>query len=69
MDIQPNSYMTANQAGNLHGAVELAAAQIKTVQDAREQEALALVRLVESAAQTSAPAPEGPKGQNLDVYA
>ena len=68
MDIQPNSFMTANQAGNLHGAVELAAAQIKTTQDAREQEALALVRLVESAAQT-APAPEGSKGHNLDVYA
>jgi hypothetical protein len=68
MDIQLNPYTVASESSTVYGAVQLAAAQLEVAQDAREQQAAGMVKLVESAAE-SAPAPEGTKGHNIDVWA
>jgi hypothetical protein len=68
MEIQPSPLLLANRVNITYGKLELAAAQLRVVQDAVEQQAAGVVKLVESAAQTR-PSPQGSLGHNLDLWA
>jgi hypothetical protein len=68
MDIQSNPFALANQVNADYGRLEIAAAQLRVVNDAAKQQASGVVKLVESATQ-SKPTANGTVGNNLDVWA
>jgi hypothetical protein len=68
MELQPSPLLLANRVNVTYGKLELAAAQLRLVQNIAEQQAASVVKLVESASQTR-PSPQGSLGHNLDLWA